>query len=193
MSNSEKRVLDAERREAIRVQLAELEMENGGRLTPSAVVEAAKNPSSPMHGCFEWDSEKAAYQYQLDQARELITSVHVVQHTETTKVRTVFYVRDPSAASKDQGYVSVETLKSESEMARAAIVAEFSAVADRLRRAKHLAQALGAEDDVEELIETVLSVRGRFKEPKATAQSSEVKSPWNWRGLGADMQGAAGH
>lgn len=46
--------------------------ENDGILTPEAVVEAAQPKTSPLHPHFEWDNKKAAHQYRLDQARELI-------------------------------------------------------------------------------------------------------------------------
>jgi len=48
-----------------------------GILRPADVVEAALNPKSPLHGCFEWDDDKAAKQYRLEQARKLIREVRV--------------------------------------------------------------------------------------------------------------------
>lgn len=40
-------------------QLRLLETENG-RLDPSLVVEAARDPASPLHAYFEWDDTEAA-------------------------------------------------------------------------------------------------------------------------------------
>jgi hypothetical protein len=154
--------MTGEQREAIRVRLGEIELENGGRLTPAAVVADAKNPDSPLHGCFTWDVEKAAQAYWIEQARALITSIQVVQRTDKTSVRTVYYVRDPSAGCGEQGYVSTETLRSDKDMAREAIVAEFSRVADMLRRARELAAVLDAAADVETLLEGVVGLRQRF-------------------------------
>jgi hypothetical protein len=162
--------MNKDQREAIRVRLAEIEMANGGRLTPAAVVEDAKDPDSPLHGYFEWDAQKAAYAYWIEQARTLITSVQVVQRTDSTTVRTVYYVRDPSASQKEQGYVSTETLRSDADMAREALVAEFSRVADMLRRARELAAALNAADDVEGLLQGVVGLRQRFMEPAQASQ-----------------------
>lgn len=159
-----------DQREAIRVRLSELEHANGGRLTPSAVVEDAKNPDSPMHGCFEWDTDKAAYAYWIIQARDLITSIKVVQRTETVNVRAVYYVRDPSAGDGEQGYVSVPTLRTDADMAREALVSEFSRVADMLRRAREIAAALSAQADVEDLLVRVVGLRQRFMEPPGIQQ-----------------------
>lgn len=157
-------------REAVRVRLSELEMANGGRLTASAVVEDAKSSDSPLHHYFEWDTNKAAYQHWIEQARTLITSVQVVQKTDSTSVRTVYYVRDPSAGLDEQGYVSVETLRSDADMARDAIVSEFSRVADMLRRARELAKVLDAEGEVETLLQGVVGLRQRLIGAQVVAQ-----------------------
>ena len=41
-------------------------------LTPLLLVNDAKNKKSPLHNCFEWDNTKAAGEYRLVQAREII-------------------------------------------------------------------------------------------------------------------------
>ncbi len=55
--------------------LAKIAEANAGRLTPSAVVEAARASSSPLHRHFEWDDSKAAEAYRRDQAREIISVI----------------------------------------------------------------------------------------------------------------------
>src|SRR5262245_5543540 len=137
-----------EQRAAVRQRLEQIEASNGGRLTPSDVIRDARQKTSPLHGFFEWDVKKAAQQHWMDQARQLITSVRVVISTETMKVQSVYYVRDPSAARGEQGYVSVARLRTEREMARDALVSEFARVADMLRRARELAAALDASSEV---------------------------------------------
>lgn len=146
----------------IRERLALIEKANGGRLTPDAVVKDARRKDSPLHGCFEWDLKKAAAAHWLDQARDLITSVRVTVQTTHTQVKSVFYVRDPSAGNGEQGYVSIKTLRSDKGLARDAIVAEFTRVADALRRARELAAALDAGEEVETLIKSVVGLRQRF-------------------------------
>lgn len=154
--------MNTEKNDPIKERLEEIATANGGRLTPAAVIDDAKKKDSPLHGEFEWDVKKAAYAHWTQTARKLITSVMVVTHTETTSVRSVYYVRDPSAASKDQGYVSVTTLRSDADLAREALINEFTAVADRLRRARDLALALDAQDDVENLIQSVVGLRQKY-------------------------------
>lgn len=65
------------RRERIAAELAALA--HRGRLNPRRVVDWARTHGrSVIHGCFQWDNTKAAEQYRLWQARELIVSVEVV-------------------------------------------------------------------------------------------------------------------
>lgn len=161
-------MMTAEQRQAIKDRLAQIEARNGGRLTPDMVVQDAKRKDSPLHACFEWDVKKAAAAYWLDQARELITSVRVVVRTEHTNVSSVFYVRDPSAG-KEQGYVSVTKLRTDKDMAREALVSEFSRVADMLRRAREVAAVLECQGDVEDLLKSVIGLRQRFSQELSSA------------------------
>lgn len=59
--------------------LAKITEQAGGELTPSAVVESAKNKRSPLHQFFQWDDAIAAEAYRLDQARALIRSIIVAE------------------------------------------------------------------------------------------------------------------
>jgi hypothetical protein len=148
---------------AIQEHLQRLEEENGGRLTPDVVVKDARDESSPLHGEFEWDVDKAAMSHWIDTARRLIASVTVIVRTEKIDIRVPAYVRDPSAAHHEQGYVSVNRLRSDADGAREALVAEFSRAGDLLRRARSLAVALSMEDDVERIIDSVTALRDRVQ------------------------------
>jgi hypothetical protein len=148
--------------DAIKKRLEEIAERNHGLLTPSAVVADAKRKDSPLHGCFTWDVRKAAEAHWLDQARALIASVTITVHTETTRIKAVAYVRDPASPPGTQGYRSVKELRSDTDLAREALVNEFTRVADLLRRARDLAVALDAASEVELLLQSVVGLRQRF-------------------------------
>lgn len=60
--------------------------EESGELTPEAVVEASKDKDSVLHNIFEWDDEKAAIKWRIEQARILIKNIVVcVESKESTK------------------------------------------------------------------------------------------------------------
>ena len=134
-----------------------------GVLTPEAVLEAAKSPESILHDSFTWDDSEAAHQHRLYQARKLISSVKVQIKTETQTISTVFYVRDPNAPKETQGYVSLNHLKRDDDLAREALLQEFSRVASALERARHLASALKMESEIEVLLTTVRSLHERVE------------------------------
>lgn len=46
-------------------------------LTAEDVVEAAKDPESPIHDLFQWDDSSAAHEYRLGVARRFISSIRV--------------------------------------------------------------------------------------------------------------------
>ncbi len=50
---------------------------NKGKVTPEMVVEDAIKKSSVFHNYFEWDTTRAANQYRIQQARNLIN--HIVE------------------------------------------------------------------------------------------------------------------
>ena len=51
----------------------------GDDVKPSDIVEMARNPETESHKCFEWDDKKAAENYRLVQARNLVCNLVYVQ------------------------------------------------------------------------------------------------------------------
>jgi len=58
--------------------LEEVREANGGKLSGSAVVDAARSKRSCLHRFFEWDDERAGELYRRHQARTLISKIVVV-------------------------------------------------------------------------------------------------------------------
>ena len=69
--------------------------ERDGLITPQTVLEAASEPSSPLHDHFTWDDTEAARKYRLVEARSLITRYKItVQKSpdETVRVRAFAHI-----------------------------------------------------------------------------------------------------
>jgi hypothetical protein len=150
-------------KEIVSKRLAEIASANNGSLTPDLVVKDAEDSSSPLHELFEWDDSIAGHKYRIEQARQVITSVRVVITTEHKAVSTVYYVRDPEAESTEQGYVSIDKLKTNTDLARESIVMEFSRAASYLQRARIHAEALGMAQEVDALIADVQKFKEEVK------------------------------
>jgi len=144
----------------VAIERAIARLEKAGRLTPEAVVTAARNPKSPLHGCFTWSIRQAAQKRWLDEARELIRSVRIEVRTTEWTVEIPRYVRDPASAPR-QGYISIGQLRTEKDVARELIRTEMLRAQTALARAKHLAVVLGLSDEIARIEAAIIRVTSR--------------------------------
>jgi hypothetical protein len=135
-----------------------------GVIAPEAVVQRAKDPSSPLHSYFDWRDASAAHAHRLSTARQLIRSVRVDIHNETRTIRAPFYVRQPEAHGRDQGYVSILQLRSSEDAARDALVSAFARAASALRNARDLAAVLGMVDELDQIEEQIADASRRISD-----------------------------
>lgn len=109
------------RSESVRAALIALYEAHGGLLPPGVVVEAARDPSSPLHNEFEWDDDAAAEQYRLAQAGMLIRRVRlsIVKVNPKTKKLTATLTRQfqsrPSQRHSEGGYETVQDILADEE------------------------------------------------------------------------------
>lgn len=129
------------RKEVVKKELRRLLVRDGGILTPSSVIEAAKDPKNPLHSCFQWDDRKAANLYRVEQARHLIRSVQVEIVTETRLLTIPVYVRDPDAVGRESGYTALSAVSGEQAKQRV-VEQEMNAAIGCLRRASDIALSM---------------------------------------------------
>lgn len=156
--------------EKMKAKLREIELRNGGVLTPEAIVQEAAKKNSVLHAMFEWDDAKAAHQHRLDQARELIARVRYSFVYEERTYSAPAYVRDPNKESREQGYVSVARIRTDDDLRREALCDEFARCAAHLARAYELAKAL--DIDAEE----VESIRRRVGVIQQSIASATIRA-----------------
>lgn len=72
-------------------RLEKLKNLNDGVLKPKIVVDDAKNKNSPLHNAFEWNNNRAAEQWLLQQARNLINSIEIKVITSHKEVKTKLF------------------------------------------------------------------------------------------------------
>lgn len=138
--------------------------DRGGRITPVKLVTAARDKDHAFHDDFEWDDQKAAESHRLDQARSILrTWIPARVEGEHVIVRAPTYVRDPTVASDEQGYIRLSKVKTNEDLSREVLVQEFSRAASALQRAYDIAVALEAKDSIAGLIESVNRLRDQFR------------------------------
>lgn len=142
--------------------------EKYGQLTAELVVREA-DPSNKdgiahrLSKCVGWntDDATAATRWRTDQARAVIRSVEpeLIQ-LGVFQIAAPFYVRDPTRAPGEQGYVRLLSIKSNEEVAADALDAEIRRAVSALERAYSVAVALTREEDAS-MIFGALAALGR--------------------------------
>lgn len=77
---------------------------NNYSITPSIVLNEARNPSNPLHSHFEWDDSIAGEEYRKIQARNLIQSVKIKYVTPNSDDETKYVRKYVSIQTKDEGH-----------------------------------------------------------------------------------------
>jgi hypothetical protein len=139
----------------VRERINQLAAKNDGHITPEIVLEDARDPTSPLHDCYNWDINQAAHEHWIETSRRLIRGVRVVIKEEKVIIRAPAYVRDPEVASDAQGYVSVAKLRNSEDLSREALVYEFTRAAAALRRAREIAAALSLREYMDVMLEQI--------------------------------------
>ena len=67
------------------MELRRIYQQNGNKITPSDVVDAARPEDSPLHSRFEWDDSVAGEKYREAQAAQLIRTVRIEVSTGTER------------------------------------------------------------------------------------------------------------
>ena len=84
-------------------ELANICQQHNGELTPVAVVDNARDITSPLHDCFTWDDTAAAKAHRENQARYLIRAV------------TVKYISRSNKPMECRAFVSTQTVDTRGE------------------------------------------------------------------------------
>ncbi len=101
-----------------------------GKLTPDVIVEEAAKPESPLHECFQWDDNKAAQQWRLQQARILINNIEVTIISSGEPLNVGAY----EIVNKDDGYRHIETFTiDEMKVVKDAAIRDLVYVKKKLR------------------------------------------------------------
>ena len=155
--------MDSAQREAIRERLQQIADANGGLLTPDAVVEDARDKTSPLHGQFTWNQKRAAYERWLDQARALIRTVRIEILHEETMFKAPYWLHDPDVDQGDQGYRSSIEIRSNEDKARAAVYQECARAAGAIRRARDVAVSLGLQSLMEKVLKQIEAAQEKVR------------------------------
>jgi len=126
----------------IRERLEAIMLATGEPLEAESVVEDARDPESPLHALFIWDDAKAAHEFRLVRAREIIRTVTVTLRAPAGATQQIVpvYVRDPETKS---GYRELANVQTDKEQRRAVLAHEMRMFVGVTYRILRIAEALG--------------------------------------------------
>lgn len=75
----------------------------GDEFTPDEIVEKAKNSTTELHKCFEWDNDVAADKYRLHQARMITSNLVFLKESDDSEEQPVL-VRVYNKTEQTGGY-----------------------------------------------------------------------------------------
>lgn len=134
-----------------------------GKVKPEHVVAAAADPEHPWHDRFAWDDAVAGHNFRLYQARQVIREVRVTRYTETRVICAPAYVRDPNAAPREQGYVSILKIRSDEETAEAVLRMECGRAIAAMTRAREVSDYLGLSGSVDAIMQELETLAGTIR------------------------------
>ena len=118
-------------------------------LTPEVVVRAAEDNNSILHKLFEWDDNKAAYNWRLQQARTILNNIEVTIITDgEPREIAVFEV-----TTRSEGYKSVDIFTNEDvDFVRASILRQLNTMKSKLKTYKEFDKVLFFIDKAIEVV-----------------------------------------
>lgn len=140
--------------EAIREELEKIASKNGGLLKAEDVLKEAQKETSILHlwPGFEWDKNKAAFKYNLQQARNLIrVTVEYVGPADDQTLTRVFVSLTPDRV-KGGGYRSLVSVVEDDEL-------NEQLLADALREMKRFQARFSTLKQVTNVIRAMTSVQ----------------------------------
>ena len=90
------------RQARIEKELRKIAAKNHGLVSPRAVVDFARDPTTALHSKFEWDDGAAAEQWRIEQARHIVRVFVTVLHDDAPPIRAFVSLSDDR--HKEGGY-----------------------------------------------------------------------------------------
>lgn len=146
-----------------------------GRVTPDAVIEAAKDPKSILHGEFEWNVNKAAYQSWTETARRLIREVRLIIEYQDVRVVAPYYIADPG--TDDSSYVETLRIANKHTSAQRALTDELARIKGAIQRAKALAAVFGLTANFERMLDLAVETERTFSSNEIASSTQTELAP----------------
>lgn len=133
-----------------------------GSLTPENLIKASEGKRSILHKLFEWDDNKAAHQYRLQQARNLINNIEIIVVSDGKQRTMPAFEIISLPANSGRAYKQVIDMDlNEIEQVRESVKRDIAYLKNKLQNYTEFR-------DVTASLDSVMSELGKVKTEKAT-------------------------
>lgn len=122
-----------------------------GSVTAKILLDSARDEDSPVHSAFEWDNDKAAEKYRLQQATNMIVAIATVQEPEEKEAPTIYRAYSNVDKRNSGKFVSTARALSDEEMRSVVLrhaIEELQQFKRKYLGLKELAKVFSAADDL---------------------------------------------
>lgn len=134
--------------------------DSSGRVTPKALVIAARDPSHECHEDFDWNDTTAAQRDRERTAAELIRQVRFIVEYEDRKIVVPFYVSDPR--EKSSSYVASSRVAKNVALSERVLRDELDRITSAIRRAMGLAATFNLTSSFERMLDQAMEIETRL-------------------------------
>jgi hypothetical protein len=146
-----------------------------GRVTPDAVIEAAKDPKSILHGEFEWNVDKAAYKSWTETARRLIREVRLIVEYQDVRVVAPYYIADPG--TDESSYIQTSKIANKHASAQRALADELARIKGAIQRATAMAAVFGLTSNFERMLDLAIETERAFSSNEIASSNQTELAP----------------
>jgi len=139
-----------------------VEVSAGGRVDPHEILDDAKSPASPLHDYYEWDNAKRAHDARIDDTRQLLQSILIIQINRSGAQEAVRAF--PHTGST--GYQPLHTVLSSHEMMSSIYHSLLDSIIYWKMQAEQWSRFIPFELKMAERIEKSLAAKSRRKKKK---------------------------
>jgi hypothetical protein len=147
------------RERAIRSRLRELEDETGYLDVDLVIRTARDNPEDPMHPCFTWDVEKAAWERWREQARAMIRRVRYVEQITQRELDNVPHYVSVTTQPPTSGYKAIDRVAQHEAQSREVFNDEIRRAIAAVERARAVSDILGTRDQLEVVLQQLIAIQ----------------------------------
>lgn len=146
-----------DRRKAMETELNLLLKKNQGVLTAEDVLTQAEDPTSALHDYFTWNEADAAHKWRLIEARQLITSIRIIQEGAEGKTRSLVSLNVDRYNHQGGGYRSLNDVMADPNLRQHLLetaLAELNSIERKYRQIQELDSVWSGIHDVAKEIAT---------------------------------------